>query len=340
MAAIDIIVPVYQAEQFLDDCIGSVLSQSFGDWSLLLVDDGSRDRSGVICDGYAARDGRIRVVHQPNGGVSAARNRGLAALSAPWALFLDADDALLPGALERLVTLAEASGADTAAGAVVLSEAGGARTTDAILPAGVYEEAGIRERILLPLLGERLRAPIFNGYPVRYLYSAAILRAENVRFEGGYLEDELFVADYFLHAKKLAVTEEPIYDYRQNPASATHHYMKDFPGEFRAFLARKTAQAERSGLAPLCPGWRANTCWAGLLIAVGNEYAPGNPASPAQHRKNVRALCALPEYAEAMKALHPAGMGKRKQVVAELLLRRQYALLDLMYRVKNARRGE
>ena len=337
MAEIDVIVPVYQAEKTLEACVESVRSQGFADWSLILIDDGSSDDSGAICDELARLDGRIRVLHQPNGGVSAARNRGLGEVRSPWVYFLDSDDLLMPGALENLYRLATENGADTAAGAVVLTEGDGSQITDAILPAGVYDEGGIRERILLPLTGQRLRAPIFNGYIVRYLFRAAILKEHAVSFEGGYLEDEIFLLDYFFHAKKLAVTETPIYDYLMNPASATHRYMADFPAVFRRFMERKRSRVAGTALEEACPGWEADTNWAGLLIAVGNEYAPGNDVSHREHRRNIRALCKLPEFAGAMKALHPQGCGKRKQIVAELLLRRQYLLLDTLYRLKNRR---
>ena len=220
---------------------------------------------------------------------------------------------------------------------MVLTEADGAQITDAILPAGVYDKGGIREQILLPLTGQRLRAPIFNGYIVRYLFRASILKEHAVTFEGGYLEDEIFLMDYFFHAEKLAATQQPIYDYLMNPASATHRYMEDFPGVFRRFMERKRSRVAGTDLEKSCPGWEADTNWAGLLIAVGNEYAPGNDVSHREHRKNIRALCALPEYAGAMKALHPKGCGKRKQIVSELLLRRQYLLLDALYRLKNRR---
>ena len=129
----------------------------------------------------------------------------------------------------------------------------------------------------------------------------------------------------------------PIYDYLQNTASATHRYMADFPAVFRRFMERKRSRVAGTALEKACPGWEADTNWAGLLIAVGNEYAPGNDVSHREHRKNIRALCALPEYAGAMKALHPQGCGKRKQIVSELLLRRQYFLLDALYRLKNKR---
>lgn len=96
---ISIVVPVFNAEKYLTACIDSVLGQSFSDFELLLIDDGSTDRSGEICDRYAARDNRIRVFHKPNGGVSSARNMGLDNACGEWVCFVDADDELPEEAL-------------------------------------------------------------------------------------------------------------------------------------------------------------------------------------------------------------------------------------------------
>ena len=115
MPAISVIVPVYQAEALLPQCVESVLAQTFSDWELLLIDDGSRDGSPTLCDGYAARDPRIRVFHKPNGGVSTARNLGLEQATGPYIAFLDADDAFEPAALETLWYLREKAGADSLA---------------------------------------------------------------------------------------------------------------------------------------------------------------------------------------------------------------------------------
>ncbi len=89
---ISIIVPVYNAEKTLNKCMDSIISQSFTDWELLLVDDGSTDGSGVLCDEYAAKDSRIRVFHKANGGVSSARNLGLDNVTGEWVVFCDSDD--------------------------------------------------------------------------------------------------------------------------------------------------------------------------------------------------------------------------------------------------------
>ncbi len=97
---ISIIVPVYNVEQYLPRCLDSILAQTFIDFEVLLVDDGSKDRSGAICNEYAAKDHRIRVFHQPNGGVSFARNVGLDNARGEWITFSDSDDELLPDAFE------------------------------------------------------------------------------------------------------------------------------------------------------------------------------------------------------------------------------------------------
>ena len=89
---ISIIVPVYNSEKYLDACIDSILSQSFRDFELILVDDGSKDSSAQICDEYASQDTRVRVIHKANGGVSAARNDGLDIAKGEYITFIDSDD--------------------------------------------------------------------------------------------------------------------------------------------------------------------------------------------------------------------------------------------------------
>ena len=335
MPSVSVIVPVYQAEALLPRCVDSVLTQTFSDWELLLIDDGSRDGSPKLCDGYSARDSRIRVFHKPNGGVSSARNLGLEQAAGQSVAFLDADDALEPAALETLWYLRDKAGADSAGCAHYNVTPDGGQRKELLLPAGIYEPAGIREKILWPLTGERLQPPVFNGFVWRFLFDAAILRDNAITYEGAYLEDELFLMEYFANARRLAVTEQPLYRYLENPASATHRYMPDYPQVFARFLERKAAVVEKYGLSAARPQWRANTVWAGLLIAVGNEYAKSNPKPAREKQKTVEALCAQPEFAKAIRELCPRGLGRNKQVVADLIGRGRFGTLTALYRLKN-----
>lgn len=99
---LSIIIPVYNAETFLSGAVESVLADSGRDWELILVNDGSSDGSAGLCDGYARSDSRVRVIHQENRGPGGARNTGLEAAAGEYLLFVDSDDALMPGALERI----------------------------------------------------------------------------------------------------------------------------------------------------------------------------------------------------------------------------------------------
>ena len=109
---ISIISPVYNAERYIVKCLDSILVQTFQDWELILVDDGSSDKSGVICDEYAARDSRVIVIHKDNGGVGAARQTGLDAVTGEYVIHADPDDWVEPTMLQELYAKAVAEAAD------------------------------------------------------------------------------------------------------------------------------------------------------------------------------------------------------------------------------------
>lgn len=100
---ISIIVPAYNVELFIEDCVDSILKQSYSNWELILVDDGSSDKTPVLCDQYAAKDKRIKVVHKPNGGLVSARNAGYESASGDWVMYLDGDDWLEYSTCEELI---------------------------------------------------------------------------------------------------------------------------------------------------------------------------------------------------------------------------------------------
>lgn len=103
MPRISVVVPAYNAEKCLATCLDSLLVQSFKDFELIVVDDGSKDGTAAICDGYATKDGRVKVIHKANGGVGAARNSGLEIASGEFVAFVDSDDSVLPDYLTNLI---------------------------------------------------------------------------------------------------------------------------------------------------------------------------------------------------------------------------------------------
>jgi glycosyltransferase involved in cell wall biosynthesis len=104
MKKISIIVPVYNAEKYISDCITSILNQTYSYFELLLIDDGSTDMSGKICDDFNYKDNRIKVIHKENGGVSSARNIGIEASSGDYIIFIDSDDSINKNMVDELVS--------------------------------------------------------------------------------------------------------------------------------------------------------------------------------------------------------------------------------------------
>ncbi len=338
MAEISVIVPVYKAEDFLRRCTDSILGQSFSDFELLLIDDGSPDGSGRLCDQIAAEDVRVRVIHKENGGVSSARNLGIEKARGRFLAFADADDWMEPEALELLYGTAMENAADSAGCAHYRTYPDGrTQVEEAALPTGVYGPEEIREGIVYRLLGDRLEKPgrVLNGFIWRFLFSREIVMKQNIRFLGAYLEDELFLMEYFLHAKCLAILSLPLYFYLQNPRSVTRSYLKDYMETYESFLEKKAWLVSRFGLEKARPLWRESSDWASLLIAVGNEYSRSNPASWGEKSRRVKALAQRPDMQAAMKAITPEGLGRNKQLVADLLRGGHFGILTALYAVKN-----
>ena len=334
MALVSVIVPVYKAEKFLRKCTDSVLGQTVTDLELILIDDGSPDGSGALCDAIAAEDGRVRVIHKENGGVSSARNAGLAAACGEYIAFADSDDWYAPDMLEVLLEAARSAGADSAGCAHYnVSESGVQTEERPVLPEGTYGAEEIRRDFVVPLIGDRLGSggAVLNGFIWRFLYTRSIIAEHGIVFDGAYLEDELFLAEYFMYSQKLAISAKPLYYYWWNTASATHKYMKDYMETFRSFMLRKEKLVERFGID--APQWRASSEWAGLLIAVSNEFAAGNPASKAEKKARVRQYAE--ELGETVRSMHPTGLSRNKQLVVELIRHGYFGLLATLYTVRN-----
>lgn len=113
---ISVVVPVYKVEKYLERCINSVLSQSYKDLEVILVDDGSPDKCGKICDEYAKKDDRVKVIHKENGGQSSARNIGIQEAKGQYISFIDSDDYLEKNAYETLIKVATTTNADITEG--------------------------------------------------------------------------------------------------------------------------------------------------------------------------------------------------------------------------------
>ena len=221
-----IIIPVYNVEAYLRDCLESVLRQSYSDWEAICVNDGSTDGSDAVLQEFAAKDCRFQVISQVNGGLSSARNSGLKVAKGDYILFLDSDDWLEGNALEMLASNTEDEDLVCFSGRRFL-EAGRVFRSPDCLTERVYQTGMdyYNDNALL-------RRDFAFVCVVLRIYKRSFLEENNLRFkEGIYHEDNLFTPLACYYAHRVRVINECLYDYRVRDFSITATYnpkrMKD-----------------------------------------------------------------------------------------------------------------
>ena len=207
MPSVSVIIPVYNAEKYLATCIDSIREQSFKDFEVLLVDDGSTDGSGKICDEYSGIDDRIVVIHKKNGGVCSARNAGLDSARGEYVVFVDADDCLKESYLEHLM--------DSDADLVLTGILKFGSSADSCVPMkkDVFDIAGLAHHWNTP--------PVMNYlycYPVAKRFRTSIIQDNNIRFFEPlfFSEDMCFNMCYMSFARSFAESPYADYKYRRS----------------------------------------------------------------------------------------------------------------------------
>lgn len=210
---ISVIVPVYKVEAYLDKCIASIAGQTYRNLEIILVDDGSPDGSGAICDAWAEKDSRIRVIHQKNAGAGAARNTGLDAATGEIVSMIDSDDYLEAHMYQHLYSLM-AEDVDIAECAITLTEEEDLQMEDGSGAEILY--AAREEAMRL-----HIRDEIFCQTPPNKLYRRSAIA--DARFPvGNLIDDEFFTYKVIGNSRRLVHSSAVMYAYRQQPGSAMH----------------------------------------------------------------------------------------------------------------------
>jgi glycosyltransferase involved in cell wall biosynthesis len=213
---VSVIVPIYKVEDYLAKCIESILQQTYHDIEIILVDDGSPDNCGAICDNYAKTDSRIKVIHQKNGGLSCARNAGLDIATGDYIGFVDSDDWIDPDMFERLMQVIIENNADIVSCGLkhIFNDRIIAQQTDKII--NYNNEEAIKD-----LLEQHfLRFEVWNK-----LYRKDII--SELRFKPGQIhEDVYFTSNVFIKSSKIIYLDRPMYNYLQERYGNTNTYFK------------------------------------------------------------------------------------------------------------------
>lgn len=210
---ISVIVPVYKVEKYLDQCIRSITDQTYRNLEIILVDDGSPDNCGAMCDAWAEKDDRIRVIHQKNAGAGAARNAALDIATGEIISMIDSDDYISPHMYSCLIDLLQED-VDIAECRILETD-----VNDAPLEDGVHAQVmyySMQEAMRL-----HIRDLVFRQTPPNKLYRRNAIR--DIRFPvGNLIDDEFFTYRVVANSRKLASSTAAMYAYRQQAGSAMH----------------------------------------------------------------------------------------------------------------------
>ncbi|MBT2216747.1 glycosyltransferase [Virgibacillus dakarensis] len=322
---VSIIVPVYNAEKYLSRCISSILNQTHQLIEVILVNDGSTDDSGVICDRYAKWDRRVQVIHQQNAGPSVARNTGIAAASGDYIQFVDGDDCIDSTMTARLVEAMKNEVQLVICGYKMMHR----RMTSAIIPSipGVYTNAAFLKHV-----GELYKNVLLPS-PCNKLYDAAVINDYDIRFDKHFTmgEDLLFNLAYLNVCDRIHIIRDTLYNYCMNHNSLTKVFKEDLMenqqvliGRVQDFLQRKNCYTGDNHyfLAII----QAN----GIVNGLNNLFHQHSSLTPRQKKAAIATIIS----ADNVKHAHFSDT-LQSQLVGSMIERKSVNGIYLFFAVKN-----
>lgn len=228
---VSIIVPVYKTEKYLEECLDSISRQTYPNLEIILIDDGSPDGCGNICDKYSAKDSRFIVVHKENEGLGYTRNCGLDIATGDYVTFVDSDDYLEPNMISHFMNQIAMSKADTCMGGFRRVDDNHDIIYTEHYEKVVYTNNQVRDILLKRILGsipkkhDAYKMSVWN-----VIYSMEIIKRNHIRFPSEKIfisEDLIFNFDYYMKSCKVCITDNITYNYRVNTNSLTRAYKRD-----------------------------------------------------------------------------------------------------------------
>lgn len=327
---ISIVVPVYNAEKELQRCVDSIFRQSFSDWELLLIDDGSSDSSPALCDRLAQRDPRIRVYHKENGGVSSARNLGICEAQGTYLVFADSDDTLFPDALETLHRKAQETDADyLVCGFTYLVEQNGKCVDN--FPEKAFCGGGkeyLEERFL-----SDFRRELFNP-PWNKLIRRELLLKNDIRFrkEFAICEDMAFSMQVMEKCTGICVIPETLYCYHYKEADNLVNRFHENYYEALLYFRDRALQCFRTLHAKPELYEEINDYFVGKSLMFLHKIYRDSGYEETKKYAELQRIGGSASLQSALREYRVFRISGKRRLLRELLLRRKFRLLDSLYR--------
>lgn len=337
---VSVIIPVYNVEKYLSQCIDSVINQTYPDLEILLVDDGSRDNSGQICDEYAKRDTRIQVIHKKNEGVSAARNTGINSANGEWILFVDSDDWISRNLLEICLKYTTEETDICFFGYKEIEENGQAKTiTDPVDNVQIIEKKdflGCQFRIF-----NRDREACCNRNTIKLssswkLYRRSLIEQYDIRFPVGIRtgEDGVFNLYAYQYARSGICIDSTFYFYRRVPGSVTHRYTEKVEEDFRRLHAEYDTFIKKTHTENIFKELlQERLIWSFSFCCILKYCHPDN-TQPYKVRRN-QFLREYQQYAEVLQSVSFSNFGLRKKMIFYFIKKKCFLLVDLLCKAQS-----
>lgn len=229
MNVISIIIPIYNAEKSIEKCLDSINSQTYTNWEAIIIDDGSSDKSGIICDEYTIKDARFKVTHTKNVGASSARNKGIELATGDWITFIDADDYVDKEYLEVLTSNITSDNKT-----LIIQGLKEVTNIGSIIKKNEFENEILSNAYIKKAFNEK---EIFKyGYTVAKLYNRQTINEQRIRFNEAisYSEDLLFMLEYILHCDRIKFIGGAHYNYVTEASILSQRY-NSFESEYLLF---------------------------------------------------------------------------------------------------------
>lgn len=309
-----IILPVYNVEKYVERCVKSILAQSFSDYEIILVDDGSTDSSGEKCDMLSRQHAAISTIHKENGGLASARNAGIDRARGTYLWFVDSDDWIEPGALEKLHAPAAAEAPDMIKFDYIRVE-DTAQVIHSNAQPGIYRNKAL----------EKLRNQAFltGGKYVlsacTHIYRREFIVKNQLSFVSERLvgsEDYLFNLEALAKVQCICVISDTLYNYEQRMGSLTQRYKKNLPQRYGELYSRLRERYEALGvLAQYESGISAFYVWHLLRgTCIPNAYYTTEEHSLCAGRKEIRAFLSSETFRQAYRFLDKKRFSRKKRL--------------------------
>lgn len=341
MPVISIVVPVYKVEKYLDRCVTSLVRQTYQKLEIILVDDGSPDTCPRMCDEWAKRDSRIRVLHKSNGGLGDARNAGMAVATGQWIAFVDSDDYVDETAYEKCIEEIKTTGADVCYFfSVYVTKAGKYKMRPMRFP-NTLQGKEIRQELLPKCYGDWYTDPYIIGSACLGIYKSQLIRKNRVNFvnEQKWISEEyIFTTQICYWATRIAFINQPLYYYHENEASITHSYQPDyFEKALRLYHNRKEdIQKKHAGKEAML---RADVrMWRYVMESITKEFCHNE--KPFHKRVTaISKMCVCPELKPIGRKDVISRLERRKRLFAKAVQHKLIPLVLIMTYIKTKQKA-